>query len=108
MSSGLEISALNLDLGVSRAQSLGGGSLSPTTVNGTEQQSFADVVKSAGESVVNTLNNAEAASIAGIKGDVGPYKVAAAVMEAEQTLRMTIAIRDKAVQAYQEISRMQI
>ena len=65
-------------------------------------------MKSAGTEVVNSLNNAEAASIAGIKGDAGPYKVAAAVMEAEQNLRMTIAIREKVIQSYQEIARMQI
>jgi flagellar hook-basal body complex protein FliE len=34
--------------------------------------------------------------------------VVEAVMSAEQTLQMAVAVRDKVVQAYQEVSRMAI
>ncbi len=69
---------------------------------------FSDALTSAAASFVDTLNKAEATSIAGIKGDASAYEVASSVMEAERSLRMTIAVRDKIVAAYLEISRMQI
>ncbi|WP_265975274.1 flagellar hook-basal body complex protein FliE, partial [Brucella intermedia] len=51
---------------------------------------------------------AEATSIQGIKGDAPVRDVVSSVMEAEQSLQTAIAIRDKIVQAYLEISRMPI
>ncbi|MDX2264365.1 MAG: flagellar hook-basal body complex protein FliE [Hyphomicrobiales bacterium] len=55
-----------------------------------------------------TLRRAEAVSIAGVAGQASAQDVAEAVMEAERTLNAAIAIRDKAVAAYLEISRMSI
>ena len=55
-----------------------------------------------------TLRNAEAMSIAGIRGQASVQQVVNAVMAAEQTLQTAIAVRDKVVSAYLEISRMQI
>jgi len=107
MNSGLEISALNLDIGVSNARSISGAGVIPQS-QVVPQTSFADAVRESGMEVVNSLKNAEATSVAGLKGDAGPYQVASSMMEAEQALRMTTAIRDKIVAAYQEISRMQI
>lgn len=57
---------------------------------------------------VETIARAEAASIAGIRGEAPVQKVVEAVLEAERTLQTAIAVRDKVVQAYQEISRMAI
>lgn len=70
--------------------------------------SFADMIIQAGASAVQKLEGAEATAIRGIQGDVGPRQVAEAVMDAEQTLNAAIAIRDKIVSAYLEISRMSI
>ena len=70
--------------------------------------SFADTLAGAAEDFVQTVNKAEATSIAGLKGDASVYEVATAVMEAERALRMTVAVRDKIVSAYLDISRMQI
>lgn len=70
--------------------------------------SFADTLKAASTNFVSVLNKAEATSIAGIKGEASTYEVASTVMEAERTLKMTVAVRDKIVAAYLEISRMQI
>ena len=58
--------------------------------------------------VNHDLKQAEAMSIKGIKGEASAYEVASAVMEAEQTIRMAVSVRDKIVNAYLEISRMQI
>ncbi len=57
---------------------------------------------------LRTVETGEAAAIAGIQGDASVQKVVEAVMSAEQTLQTAIAIRDKVVAAYQEISRMAI
>lgn len=107
MDTGLGIAALNLDLGISAARKVA-GSGNVAAAKSAEQPSFADAVKDAGMNVVNSVQKAEAASIAGIKGEASTYEVASSMMEAEQNLRMTIAIRDKFVQSYMEISRMQI
>jgi len=54
------------------------------------------------------IRNAEAMSIAGIQGRASVQQVVEAVMSAEQTLQGAVAIRDKVVAAYLELSRMQI
>ena len=81
---------------------------SSLTTNPSSPNDFASSVIDSANNFVKTLEKAEATSIAGVKGDASTYEVAGAVMEAEQALRMTIAIRDKIVSAYLEISRMQI
>jgi len=54
------------------------------------------------------LKTAEATSIAGMRGQASVQQVVDAVMSAEQTLQGAIAIRDKVVSAYLELSRMSI
>lgn len=58
--------------------------------------------------MIGDLRGAEKMSLAGIAGKAETREVVDAVMTAEQTLRTAIAIRDKIVSAYLEISRMQI
>jgi flagellar hook-basal body complex protein FliE len=57
---------------------------------------------------VGVVKTAEAASLAGIKGQMPVQQVVDAVMAGEQTLQAAIAVRDKVVAAYLEISRMSI
>lgn len=47
-------------------------------------------------------------SIQALKGDADTRQVVDAVMDAQQALQTSIAIRDKIVTAYLEISRMAI
>ncbi len=54
------------------------------------------------------VRHAESMSIAGVQGSATVQQVVEAVMSAEQTLQGAVAIRDKVVAAYLEISRMQI
>ena len=56
----------------------------------------------------NTLKTGEATALAGINGQVPTHKVVEAVMTTEQTLQSAIAIRDKVVAAFLELSHMQI
>lgn len=75
---------------------------------GVAQVSFLDTMAQVASSAIDTLKAGEASSIAGIQGKASVQQVAEAVMAAEQTLQTAIAIRDKVVAAYQEISRMAI
>ncbi|MDX8465310.1 flagellar hook-basal body complex protein FliE [Mesorhizobium sp. VK23B] len=70
--------------------------------------SFAEALSHAATKTVNTLQNAEQMSIQALKGDADTRQVVDAVLSAQQALQTTIAIRDKVVSAYLEISRMSI
>jgi len=70
--------------------------------------SFADALGAAGAEALQTMRNAESVSISGLKGEADARVVVDAVMQAEQTLQTAVALRDKIVSAYLEISRMQI
>jgi flagellar hook-basal body complex protein FliE len=69
---------------------------------------FSTVLASFARDTMGTLKSGEAAAISGIQGKVPTQKVVEAIMSAEQALQVAIAVRDKVVQAYQEIGRMAI
>ena len=69
---------------------------------------FASLLGQMMSSLAGALRAGEAASLAGLKGQVPVAGVVEAVMTAEQTLQGAIAVRDKVVAAYLEVSRMQI
>jgi flagellar hook-basal body complex protein FliE len=80
------------------------GSLGATNaVQGTD---FASVLANVAAEGVQTMRAGEAAALGGLQGKTSVQQVVEAVMSAEQTLQAAIAIRDKVVAAYQEISRM--
>ena len=70
--------------------------------------SFSEALGQVVSDAIGSLQSGEAAAIQGVKGAMSPFRVAEAVMGAQRTLQTTLAIRDKAVAAYQEISRMAI
>ena len=67
---------------------------------------FLNMVKQAAESAVETGKAGEAASMRAIAGQADISEVVTAVANAEITLQAAIAIRDKVIAAYQDISRM--
>jgi flagellar hook-basal body complex protein FliE len=69
---------------------------------------FSDVLAQVSSQAIDTVKSGEAAAITGIQGKASVQQVVEAIMSAEQTLQTAIAIRDKVVSAYQEISRMTI
>ena len=69
---------------------------------------FDGILEQVAADAIGTLKAGEAASISSIQGKVSAQRVVEAVMSAEQTLQMAVAVRDKVVQAYQEVSRMAI
>jgi len=70
--------------------------------------SFASVLSDLASRTVGTLERAEGLSVQGIQGQADTREVVDAVMSAEQALTAAVAIRDKIVSAYMEISRMSI
>ena len=69
---------------------------------------FSQVMNEVSGDAVGSLKAAEAASIQGMQGTESVHKVVETIMSAQRSLQSTLAIRDKAVSAYQEISRMAI
>ena len=67
---------------------------------------FAAVLAEVAAEGLQTLKTGEATALAGLQGKASVQQVVEAVMSTEQTLQAAIAIRDKVVAAYQEISRM--
>ena len=86
--------------------------LAPTAsaapVAATSGPSFDQMLTQAAKEAVGTLQDGEAAAIEGVKGSMPTFKVVDSVMSAQRTLQQVLAIRDKAVSAYQEITRMTI
>lgn len=70
--------------------------------------SFADALGGVAQNAIASLSRAETLSIGALQGEVAARDVADAVMSAEQSLQAAIAIRDKIVTAYLEVSRMAI
>ena len=76
------------------------------TGNAVQGSDFASVLAEVAAEGVQTMRAGEAAALSGLQGKASVQQVVEAVMSAEQTLQAAIAIRDKVVGAYQEISRM--
>jgi flagellar hook-basal body complex protein FliE len=70
--------------------------------------SFASALQDVATRTIGTLENAETLSVKALRGEAETREVVDAVMNAEQTMQTAIAIRDKIVSAYLEISRMAI
>jgi flagellar hook-basal body complex protein FliE len=87
-----------------RAPSGTAGAASASTSGASFAQALGEVVNGS----IGSLQAGEAAAIQGLQGTMEPFKVVEAIMGAQRTLQETLAIRDKAVSAYQEISRMAI
>ena len=70
--------------------------------------SFGDLLRSTGESTLDTLHKGEQASLQALTGKADLTEVTAAVNSAEVALQTVTAVRDKIVQAYQAIIQMPI
>jgi flagellar hook-basal body complex protein FliE len=90
--------------------SLSAGVRSPATAaaGSTQGPSFDQALAQVMGTAVDTLQAGEAVAIQGVQGAVSPMKVVDGVMAAQRSLQTVLAIRDKAVSAYQEVARMAI
>lgn len=106
------ISALSFTRSTGAGESVGLDSLTqsraPLAAANTGQGDFQTTLASMAGDMVQDLRKAETVSLDALAGKADTREVVDAVMTAEQTLQTAIAIRDKIVTAYLEISRMQI
>jgi len=77
-------------------------------VSPTNAPTFDQMLTQAAKEAVGTLQDGEAAALEGVKGAMPTFKVVDSVMSAQRTLQEVLAIRDKAVSAYKEITQMAV
>jgi flagellar hook-basal body complex protein FliE len=70
--------------------------------------SFTEALTNAVSKTADSLTNAQQLSIQALQGKGDTRQVVDAVLNAQQSLQTAIAIRDKIVSAYLDISRMSI
>ncbi|MBK1869647.1 flagellar hook-basal body complex protein FliE [Aestuariivirga sp. YIM B02566] len=86
-----------------------GGPARPAAGNfGASGVDFGTALQQVAADAAQSLKTAEAVSVAGMEGRASAQRVVEAVMTAEQNLQAAIAIRDKVVNAYLELTRMAI
>jgi flagellar hook-basal body complex protein FliE len=69
---------------------------------------FAQVLRDAASDAISTMKTGETQSLAAAAGKADINDVVMAMSNAELTLQTVVTLRDKAVQAYQQILRMPI
>lgn len=69
---------------------------------------FGSILAQAAQSTMQSLKAGEQASLRALAGKADIGQVVQAIAAAETTLQATVAVRDRVVQAYQEIIRMPI
>lgn len=97
--------------------SIAGASLGQADPTGTARQAggtaevgvgFGDILREQMSATAGAVRGAEAVSAAAINGEADVRAVTDAVMQAERKLQAAVAVRDKIVTAYLDMTRMQI
>jgi flagellar hook-basal body complex protein FliE len=104
----LNIAMLSPDIGRVSGSSPLSGTAPTTAPKAAPENDFAQTMASMAADAISTVKTGETTAIAGMQGKAPLQQVVQAVMQADQALRTVVAVRDKVVGAYQEISRMQI
>ena len=104
------ISSTAISAGQAVARSAEANVTSPaaSAIQSGSELGFDSVFKQVASDAIGTLKAGEAASISAIQGKESTRRVVEALMSAEQALQTAVAVRDKVVQAYQEVVRMSI
>ena len=71
-------------------------------------QSFSSMLGNMATQAMDSVKGAESMSFAGIKGTATTREVVDSMLQAEQTLQTAIAIRDKVVSAFLDVTKMQM
>ena len=69
---------------------------------------FAGMLRDAAESTIETLKSGEAETLKAAAGKADINEVVMAVSQADVTLQTVVTVRDRVIQAYQDIIRMPI
>ena len=81
---------------------------SASGTSGASGSSFGDMVSEAAKSALNNIKNSENVSAQAIMGKASLTDVVTAISSADVALKSIVAIRDKAINAYQDILKMPI
>ena len=101
-------SAISAGRSIARAIETGLAAPAVGAVQPSGELGFDAVFKQVTTDAIGSLKAGEAASISAIQGKESTRHVVEALMSAEQSMQTAVAIRDKVVQAYQEVVRMSI
>ena len=74
----------------------------------TKSESFGDMLRTAAEQSMQNVRLGDEVATQGLTGKAGIQQVVEATMTMESTVRVSVAVRDKIVEAYQDIMRMPI
>lgn len=74
----------------------------------TATADFSTMVTNAASQAVDTVRAGDQMALAGLSGQAGLQQVVEATMAMESTVQVSVALRDKLVEAYQDIMRMPI
>lgn len=74
----------------------------------TPETDFGAFIDRQAAQAVETLKQGERASLAAVAGKASAHEVVRSVLAAEMTVQTVVSIRDRMVQAYQDIMRMAI
>jgi flagellar hook-basal body complex protein FliE len=80
----------------------------PSAASGAAPTDFGSVLAQVTGDAVDKLKIGESTAISGLQGKASVQDVSKAVLDAQQSLQTVVAVRDKVVSAYQEVSRMSI
>ena len=70
--------------------------------------SFSELLQDAGKEAVSEGLNSEKVSLQSLTGESGLADIVTAVSSAEATLETVVSVRDRVIQAYQDIIKMPI
>lgn len=82
--------------------------VSPASTAGAPEVDFAKLMSSMATSTVSALRESEAAAIGAMNGQASAQDAITKIMEAERKLQQAVAVRDKVISTYTELTRMQI
>jgi flagellar hook-basal body complex protein FliE len=77
-------------------------------VSGAPTMSFTQAMKSAAMEQVQTVQNSEAMTMGAMHGKASLQDVVGATVKAELAVETAMAVRNKMIEAYQEIMRMPV
>lgn len=73
-----------------------------------EGVNFSDLLARTAAETVETVRQGDRAAVAGLSGALPVQQVVEATMAMESAVQVTVAVRDRMVEAYQEILRMAV
>ncbi len=77
-------------------------------VDEAKTESFGDMLRNAAAQSAENVRQGDEVATQGLTGKAGIQQVVEATMTMESTVRVSVAVRDKLVEAYQDVMRMPI